>query len=92
MFTLFCLAVDGCMHIWHRDMPLTDVRQGSESGSQDYIWCPPASALKPGHPDFNKNVKLFQERLAAREPVIVRDCNPVLGWDPEVSTRAKSYC
>lgn len=92
--TSSCHAVPGCVHIWGRDMPFEDVRKasGREDGVQNYLYTPHASTLKKDHPNFSVAVKLFQERWAAREPVLVRDVRGLMSWKPDVSERAGLQC
>lgn len=88
-----CHAVPGCIHVWGRDMRFEDVRMASRraGGVQDFIWTPHASELKPGHPKFKSNEPLFQERWAAREPIVVRGIKKAMSWSPDVSDRCGCF-
>lgn len=69
-------------------MPEEDVRVACNfvrPGEQNYLFSPPASHLKPGHPKCEEYTELFQERWAEREPVVVRGVKGQMSWKPDVS-------
>eukprot|EP00798_Chlamydomonas_sp_ICE-L_P014715 gene14715-20755_t len=59
-----------------------------DADEDDFLFCPQASSLEPGHPDYATYLSIFQGRWKARRPVIVRGVRGKVRWDPNIMVRA----
>lgn len=87
-------AAGAIVHAWGRTLPAQSVRLAAQApaGGHNYLFTPTAAQLRPGHPEFAAHHGLFQERWAAGEPIIVRDCKSRMTWTPEVRVRPALMC
>lgn len=67
--------------LWWQGVPPAWRRKAASRGEQDYLFTPDWTDLQPGAPEQAAAVALFQQRWAAGEPVIVRNCQVRAGRD-----------
>ncbi|EFN51679.1 hypothetical protein CHLNCDRAFT_139911 [Chlorella variabilis] len=64
-------------------LPESDVRLASNRGVQDFIWTPHVSEFSPGHPNYERTVRVFQKVWGRGEPIVMRGLSGQMGWTPE---------